>query len=63
MSITCLSKCTVNFVVYTALLANPSTGKSTAQSMVKDAMTACEEFDQTRADESKLSNDKFILLL
>ena len=43
-------------VMYTALIANPSTGKSTSIKLIRRSLREIEMFDEIEEDDSKLVN-------
>ena len=45
-------------VIYAALIANPSTGKSSGMSLIKNALFDIEKYEKTSLRDSKLLNGK-----
>ncbi len=52
-----------SFVFYTALIGNPSTGKSTGMGLVKKALEKVERFNAVPSQDSKLVNGKIQWIL
>ena len=55
-SIKALENYKQGFVVYTALAANPATGKSTAMDIIRDSIIEIEEFLKIDYNDSKIVN-------
>jgi hypothetical protein len=48
-------------VIYSALIAEPATGKSPAMTLVRKALVECEKFFETPNENTQLVNGKFVI--